>query len=158
MAAILGITDRRLQQLVVEGMPRQGYGLYPLAACVQWYLGYWQKRATGRVDKANDPRRVKREDIETAMLEAKYQEQTGHLISRVAVVQVVSAGFLRLGKAMDGLATALGRELNWSSDTVRIVRARHDEMRRNFVRDSREYIDVVEDPPKAANAKPKKRA
>lgn len=46
MAAIVGMTERRLQQLANEGMPKAGRDGYPLAACVQWIIEYWRKRAT----------------------------------------------------------------------------------------------------------------
>lgn len=46
MAAIVGMTERRLQQLANEGMPREGREGYPLAGCVQWIIEYWRKRAT----------------------------------------------------------------------------------------------------------------
>lgn len=51
LAKVLGITPRRIQQLVREdGMPKSpGRGRYPLVACIQWYIKYWQDRAEGRV-------------------------------------------------------------------------------------------------------------
>lgn len=130
-------------------MPRVGRGLYPLKACVQWNLAYWKDRAMGR---EADTGKKKRQDLDNQILEAKLQEATGHLISRAEVVQVWSAAFLHLGKALDALPSALGRELNWPTDTTRIVRARIDDARENFVRDSAEFIDVTDD------ASPKKRA
>lgn len=49
LAKILGVTSRRIQQLVHEGMPKTGRGKYPLIACIQWYIKFWQDRAEGRV-------------------------------------------------------------------------------------------------------------
>ena len=46
MAAIVGMTERRLRQLTGEGMPKTGREGYPLAGCVQWIIDYWRKRAT----------------------------------------------------------------------------------------------------------------
>lgn len=57
MAVVFGITDRRLRQLCVEGMPRSSRGEYPLKACVQWYVSYWRKRSVNRMDE------LKREHI-----------------------------------------------------------------------------------------------
>lgn len=36
LARILGITPRRVQQFVLEGMPRDGHGKYDLAKCLLW--------------------------------------------------------------------------------------------------------------------------
>jgi phage terminase Nu1 subunit (DNA packaging protein) len=46
MAAIVGLTERRLAQLAAEGMPKAGRKGYPLVSCVQWIIDYWRKRAT----------------------------------------------------------------------------------------------------------------
>lgn len=142
-----------MRQLVDEGMPRFGHGLYPLKACVQWYIKFWEDRALSR---EGDLEKNKSRALQNALLEAKVAESTGHLISRVEIVMAVSSAFQRLGKAMDNVGTALARELNWNTDTVRIVRARHDDMRKNFVRDCGEFIDVVEE--KAPARPTKKRA
>jgi len=46
MAKIVGLTEQRLRQLTAEGLPKSGRDGYPLAAAVQWIIGYWKKRAT----------------------------------------------------------------------------------------------------------------
>jgi len=130
-------------------MPKRGRGLYPLKACVQWYVKYWRDRALSREGGEGKKRQV---DLDNALKEAKLQEATGHLINRAEVVQTWSGAFLRLGKMLDGIPSSLGRELNWPPDTLRIVRARIDDARENFVRDSAEFIDVTDD------ASPKKSA
>lgn len=125
-----------------------GRGLYPMKACVHWYIDYWKGRALGREGDAGKKLKT---DLETQLLQSKVQEATGHLINRQEVVMVVSSAFLRLGKMFNGLPNSIGRELSWSPDTIRIVRARLDEARKNFVRDSAEFIEVVEEPtPKKA--------
>lgn len=150
IAAILDITEQRVRQLVDEGLPRIGRGLYPLKGCVHWYLNYWKSRALGREGDADKKLKT---SLETQLLQSKVQEATGHLINRQEVVMIVSAAFLRLGKMMNALPTSLGREMSWAPDTIRIVRKRLDEARENYVRDSAEFIDVVEDPPDAVRSK-----
>jgi phage terminase Nu1 subunit (DNA packaging protein) len=59
LAAIVNLSTQRLGQLAAEGMPRAGSGGYPLAASVQWLLGYWRKRA--QPTPLNDARRRKAE-------------------------------------------------------------------------------------------------
>lgn len=48
VSKVLGITPRRVQQLVKEGMPTVKRGKYNLIACVQWYIRYWQQRAEAK--------------------------------------------------------------------------------------------------------------
>lgn len=49
LAALLDLTDRRIHQLVREGvLPKAGRGKYPVADCVQAYVGYWQRQAEER--------------------------------------------------------------------------------------------------------------
>jgi phage terminase Nu1 subunit (DNA packaging protein) len=42
VANALRVTPRRVQQLVGEGMPRDGRGRYDLAKCMLWYIRYLQ--------------------------------------------------------------------------------------------------------------------
>jgi phage terminase Nu1 subunit (DNA packaging protein) len=54
VAKALNLTERRVMQLVNEGMPRQGRGEYDPWACALWYVRYLQKaveqRGTGNDD------------------------------------------------------------------------------------------------------------
>lgn len=44
LAQILGLTERRIQQLVGEGMPRIANGRFDLRACVRFYIGLLHDR------------------------------------------------------------------------------------------------------------------
>ena len=54
VAAVLGVSPRRVQQLVKQGMPRASRGTYDLSACVQWYEKYRTGRAaqSSKLDQA----------------------------------------------------------------------------------------------------------
>lgn len=141
MAAILGISDKHLQRLAADlGMPKMGYGQYPLAACVQWYVKYWEDKAKGR-----EASKIKQsgEEMDLRLKEIKVQEASGHLVARAPMVQLISAGFLRLGKWLDQLPTVLARKHGLSSEVQRSIRAHTDEGRVALVRDWREYLDPV---------------
>lgn len=129
-----------MRQLTIEGLPRVGRGLYPMRGCVQWYVAYWESRAKGRM---GDTTKLEGQELKNALTKAKLQEATGHLIPRKEVMDVWTSAYLRLGKWFDGLAASLGREMNWNTDTIKVVRARFDEAREDFATDSAEYIDVV---------------
>lgn len=126
-----------MRQLVAEGMPRLGRGLYPLAGCVQWYVAYWETRAKGRLGSEDKDEGQK---LKNLLARAKLEEATGHLIPRKEVYDAQAAAYLRLGNWFDTLAATLGREFQWSGDVVKLVRARLDEARDDYARDVAEYL------------------
>ena len=67
IAAVLGISKRRLRQLVSEGMPREARGQYDLSACVQWFAKY--KTALASRSSKLDQARLRK-----ALAEAKLAE------------------------------------------------------------------------------------
>ncbi|MCA9362639.1 terminase small subunit, Nu1 [Candidatus Kaiserbacteria bacterium] len=55
VAKILNISERRIQQLVKDGiLPKAQRGKYDLVGCVQSYIGYLQERAYGQGAEAKD--------------------------------------------------------------------------------------------------------
>src|SRR6267378_294241 len=43
VASFLNLTDKRIQQLVKEGMPRESRGQYDPIKCAHWYIRYLQQ-------------------------------------------------------------------------------------------------------------------
>lgn len=90
VARVLGITPRRVQQLVKEGLPQAAKGKYPLVECVHWYIRYWQVRAEGSgVPSGPSPdghvshaeARRRKEVALAEMRELELQERLGNLVS-----------------------------------------------------------------------------
>ena len=54
VAAKLGVTERRVRQLVDSGMPRRAPGRYDLKKCLLWYRRYLKRIAVAR-DDGRDP-------------------------------------------------------------------------------------------------------
>lgn len=150
MAAILGVGVDRLRQMVGEGLPRVARGLYPLAACVQWYVNFWKSRA---LERAGSTVKIRGDELRNTILEAKAAEATGHLVAKADVVLALDAAFLRLGKSFETLPSALARECNLPPEATRKLRARLDDYRKNFARDTGEYLSG-----EAPDAKSRKRA
>lgn len=140
LGGILGLTEQRVTQLVTEGMPRIGRGLYPLAGCVQWYVNYWKLKAEGRAN----PTRQEGDLLRNQVLAAKLAKETGDFVPRKEVVNIWTATFLRIGKSLDGLGASLNREFGLPADVQAGMRERIDEYRANFVRDSAEFIDAAQ--------------
>lgn len=136
MAAILGVGVPRLRQMVGEGMPRAGVGLYPLTGCVRWYIEFWRSRAQA----AMNPRRDRAEDARITILEAKALEATGHLVHKADVKMALDAAFMVLGRSLETLPGQLGRECQLPPEAVRKMRARFDDFRKNLARDCAKYM------------------
>jgi phage terminase Nu1 subunit (DNA packaging protein) len=54
VADALNLTQRRIAQLVHEGMPRKGRGKYDLWACAQWYIRFLQRAIEQRATENDD--------------------------------------------------------------------------------------------------------
>jgi phage terminase Nu1 subunit (DNA packaging protein) len=56
VAKALNITDRRVQQLAKEGLPKEEKGKYDLGKCMLWYIRYLQAalEASGRRDSGEE--------------------------------------------------------------------------------------------------------
>lgn len=142
LGGLLGITEQRVGQLVKDGLPKSGRGLFPVRACVQWYVGYWRDRALGR---KGDEHRTRKAAAEAKLLEAKVMQHTGDLVERAEVSAVWTAATARLAKSFETLPNNLAREFGWPPETVRSMRLALDDFRRSFVRDSAEFVDVIDD-------------
>lgn len=130
-------------------MPKSGRGRFPLKGCVQWYVGYWRDRAQGRRE---DTHRTRKSAAEALLLETKVRQQAGRLVDRAEVLQLWTGAVGRLSKAFETLPNNLAREFNWSPDVVRSLRASLDDFRRAFVRDTSEFVDVVDDDDRSSQA------
>ncbi len=88
IAKTLNLTERRVQQLVKDGLPHKTRGQYDAMECARWYIRYLQaaieRRATKNEDdnsesSLNDEKkRLTRIQADIAQLE--YQQKVGELI------------------------------------------------------------------------------
>lgn len=84
VAAKLGVTERRVRQLVVgSGMPRQGPGRYDLKKCLLWYRRYLKGIAVAD-DDGRDPElraaRARLLGLRAARVEFELQVEQGRFI------------------------------------------------------------------------------
>jgi hypothetical protein len=94
----------------------------------------------------------RRAEAQAALAELELQKLRGLVIDREQVLATMSGAYAKLAKAHDRFARSTGVELNWSGETIAFVRARLDEMRRQFVRDAGEYVDPLDPPSAIADA------
>ena len=88
IAAVLGLTTRRVRVLIQLGMPKVKRGRYNLAECVQWYVNYRVKAAShaSRMDNA----RLRKLRAEAKEKELKISTMEGKLIPVDEVVKTWS--------------------------------------------------------------------
>jgi phage terminase Nu1 subunit (DNA packaging protein) len=54
LGSALNLTDRRIQQLVGEGLPKEARGRYDLGKCMHWYIRYLQAALEKKVPTTDD--------------------------------------------------------------------------------------------------------
>jgi phage terminase Nu1 subunit (DNA packaging protein) len=109
LAAVLGLTDRRVRQLREDGtLPEAGRGRFVLGAAVQAYNGRLREQAAGRQGADEDAPDLTDERARLAKAQADAQEmknaQTrGELLPRGDVDAAVAAAFARVRARLVGI-------------------------------------------------------
>jgi phage terminase Nu1 subunit (DNA packaging protein) len=84
LALILGITERRIQQLANEGViQKASHGRYKFVQSIHEYVRYLQGRAirAAKVRSVTFSERARKTNVEAQILELRLAERTGQLIS-----------------------------------------------------------------------------
>jgi phage terminase Nu1 subunit (DNA packaging protein) len=107
VATALNLTERRVAQLVHEGLPRASRGLYDLGACMAWYIRYLQavveRRSDGSDRQGENELRSEKIRIaraEAGLREAELKRVTGEMMP---VSEARAAGFSAARRARDQL-------------------------------------------------------
>lgn len=140
VAGILGLTDRRLRQLVERGMPKSGRGRFPLAGCIRWYINFWRERATNRDDS-----RDRKLAAHTLLLEGKVERELADLLDRAEAVAAWTATVSRLANAFDTLPHKLAREHNWPGEVEHAIGRALGDFLSAFRRDSKAFLEASAD-------------
>jgi hypothetical protein len=75
MAIFLGLdSDRRVQQLVKEGMPKEAHGKYDPMRCLVWRVRDLQKKLDGKVAANGDPSTINEERLRLMRADAELKE------------------------------------------------------------------------------------
>lgn len=140
---LIGLTARRVRQLAAEGVfEKSGRGRYPLAGCVQAYVGYWQVK----VDEARnadgvDYKEARRRKVsaEAKLKELELQIKRGELVPSEDVDGRIRAALEPVDVALRTAHSRLARE--WSErlgvtegEAVHLVRDMADDVRGDLVR------------------------
>jgi hypothetical protein len=75
MAIFLGLdSERRVQQLVKEGMPKEGHGKYDPMRCLVWRVRDLHKKLDGKIAANGDPSTINEERLRLMRAEAELKE------------------------------------------------------------------------------------
>jgi phage terminase Nu1 subunit (DNA packaging protein) len=87
VAEALNLTERRVEQLAHEGLPRLGRGKYDLWSCAQWYIRYLQKAIERRATDSDDGSKTNLNEekkrltrMQANIAEVEYKQKIGELI------------------------------------------------------------------------------
>ena len=102
IAALIGVSDRRIQQLHHEGLPRNGEGR---GTTYDWDLvrGWWEARISGSEGDGKKTGKARKDEADADMAEMNRDLQAGNLLERQDVVRTWTAFLGRLRDHLLGL-------------------------------------------------------
>jgi phage terminase Nu1 subunit (DNA packaging protein) len=127
VASALNLTEQRIQQLVKEGMPREGRGQYDPVKCMLWYIRYLQhvieKKSVptldgGFVGEREERIRLLRADAD--LREMDLAKERGQLIALADVETMLTDLVLTTKARIMAIAPRLAPELVGETSRVMI--------------------------------------
>jgi phage terminase Nu1 subunit (DNA packaging protein) len=126
LANLFGITERRIQQLVQEGMPKESRGKYDLLKCVRWYVRFLHSV----IEKTSVPsggaeyvserdERIRSIRADADLKEIELAKQRGQLVSIRDVEKVMTDLVLTTKARIFGVAPRIAPDL--VGETSRIM-------------------------------------
>src|SRR6202043_2281372 len=127
VASALNLDERRVQQLVKEGMPRETRGQYDPVKCLLWYVRYLQKALEkkavpnldgGFVGEREERVRLLRADAD--LREMELAKERGQLLALADVETMLTDLVLTTKARVMGLAPRLAAQLVGETSRVMI--------------------------------------
>lgn len=158
IANLLGISERRLQQLAVEGyVPKAERGLYPLVGSVQGYIRYL-KELGGKQKRGNEHARLVR--AQAIKVEMENARRRGELVLSAQVDDLLFTLSAELGAQLDGQLAGRANEIAGINepakcrelllDTAHAIRRAVSERIEQWAQARSDGADSSEDPEAAA--------
>jgi phage terminase Nu1 subunit (DNA packaging protein) len=117
VARELNLTERRINQLVRDGLPRHSRGQYPLAECFRWYVRYLQTCLERKAIVSPDGERgyaaarLRREVAEAGIKEIELARERGHMVAVEDVEKAMSDLILSTKARVLGVSARAAGEL-----------------------------------------------
>lgn len=126
-ATALHLSERRVQQLVAEGLPRAQRGAYDLDKCLRWYVRYLQKKLAERAlpdpdggSSATAVTRHKLLSIEAELKHLELAEKRGTIVSIERVEKDLAAIALEIKSRILTAAPRLAGEVVGKTDRTAV--------------------------------------
>ena len=126
-AIALHLGDRRVQQLVKEGLPRAQHGRYDVDKCLRWYVRHLQKKLLERAlpdpdggHSASRDTRHKLLMLEVQIKEMDYAKERGQLVTIDKVQQDLASIVLEIKQRILQVPPRLAAEVIGEKDLVTI--------------------------------------
>lgn len=146
IASLLGITERRLQQLAQAGfIPKSERGMYPLIGSVQGYIRYLKQRGR-ESNKSSQHQHLAR--AQTVKVEMENRRRAGEYIVREQVHEVLSILMTTLTGALEGIPGRTANEYAAMDDAGAIRHRQQEELRqvRSVLADALDqFAESIED-------------
>ena len=125
---LFGLSARRIDQLVNEGMPKTGRGEYNLIACVRWYLDFWKHRASADNDEAKT-KKINLIDAQRDKIVLETEKMREKLIPVEEVVHTLNALAVIVSTQLDGMGARMANTLAGIDEPAEIQRTLFNECR-----------------------------
>jgi phage terminase Nu1 subunit (DNA packaging protein) len=127
LAKAMNVGERRIEQLVHEGMPREGRGRYDLGKCLLWYVRFLQKALEARRIEMSDGELASYKEEKLALLridrelrEIELAQKRKELVAIDDVEKAYSDMALTIKARMMGVPARLAAELVGETSRVMI--------------------------------------
>jgi len=134
MAIFLGLdSERRVQQLVKEGMPKEAHGKYEPMRCLVWRVRDLQKKLDGKIAANGDPSTITEERLRLMRAEAELKEielarQRKQLVLVEDVEQEMTKLVLDTKARILAIAPRLAAELVGQQDSRVMIQAKTEKV------------------------------
>ena len=138
IAMLLMISDRRLRQLVQEGLvPKARHGRYPLVGCVQGYVKYLQALKVGTDERANEATRLTKVRADSHELDMQIKKR--ELYPKAEVDAALFGAATTLAVMLDGTASRISSQLGGGAALRKKLIDEFREIRKQFAAGLREF-------------------
>lgn len=131
LASMLGLTERRVQQLADEGiLPKSGRGRYPLDAAVLAYVRYVQAASDGELDAVEDfnTARARKMSADADIAEINAAARRGELVERRQVEREAQSVMLQIRTRLEMVSYRVAPRIVGETNERRIRDAIDDEV------------------------------
>ena len=109
LASIIGMSPRRISQLVADGMPKSGPDRYDLGICVRWWVDRWRGKEADSEEGVTQRQRLTR--MQADKVQTEVQILRGTLVRAIEVEHVMAAAAAVVAGSLDSIGPRVAGEV-----------------------------------------------